>query len=319
LNKEILKFLTGGMVRATRRSTELVRFSVTVGASLAQMTTFRIGGVAGLFVEPLDQKSLESFIQFLREIGSPWRLLGGGSNLLVANRFFPEPIISLRRCASFIEVMSETDDVVVIRVGGGVKTRTLLNYCVRRGLSGCEFLAGIPATLGGAVFMNAGTSDGTMQDIVDSVTVIDRDKGMLKLRQGQGADFHPLYRSSGIANGSVVYDARLKLRKNSPEKIRGKICSIMKRRLATQPIGMPSAGCVFKNPSSDLPAGLLIDHCGLKGFRIGGAEISRKHANWIINTGGASYNDVVTLMALIKDRVYEQFTVKLEEEVQCWD
>ncbi len=289
--------------------------AIRSGEPLWRHTTFRIGGNTPLFIEPFDRGSLVRIVSLFCREGISWRVLGCGSNLLVSDDGVGEPVISMRRMEG-IGVVRVEKDRVFLRVDSGVKTKKLLSFCVRHGYSGCEFLAGIPASVGGAIVLNAGTAQGCMADIVRTVDVVST-QGVIE-EYDYVRDFSPGYRSSEIPSNFVVVSATLILQKGNAENIRKKIKAIMSRRLHTQPVGKPSAGCIFKNPSSALPAGMLIDKCGFKGFRIGGAAVSTKHANWIINTGTATFNDVNKVMEKIRSEVRKKFGVDLEEEIRIW-
>ncbi len=282
---------------------------------LSKHTTFRIGGNAFLFIEPSDRDSLADVVSFFFREGISWRVLGCGSNLLVSDNGVSEPVISLRRIDE-ISIIKEESDRVFLKIDAGVKIKKLLSFCIRYGYSGCEFLAGIPATIGGAIILNAGTVLGCMADIVETIEIVSQ-KGVIE-RYDYLKDFSPGYRSSKIPSDFIVVSAILILQRGSEKDIKNKIREIMNRRLRTQPLGKPSAGCIFKNPSSNLPAGMLIDRCGFKGFKIGGAVVSTKHANWIINTGAATFNDVNKIMEKVRSEVGKKFGVNLDKEIRIW-
>ncbi len=300
--------------------------SIKRNEDLALKTTFRIGGKARFFLEPLSEEALGEIVRVFSLHGISWKILGAGSNVLVSDKGIRDPVISLLSCKSSITPVSEssistgsgiTAKRLTISVDGGVKVRKLLGLCIRMGWSGCEFLAGIPATIGGAVFMNAGTSDGAMADIVSSIEIMEPSGKVSCMSRDH---FSPGYRSSGIPDGHIVLGARIGLVKTSPEKVAERIKMIIMRRKSTQPINYPSAGCIFKNPPPDYPpAGWLIDRCGLKGYRIGDAQVSPIHANWIVNLGNATATDVLRLIDYVKAEVLKTFGIQLEEEICFWE
>lgn len=299
---------------------------IRMNEDLSSRTTFRIGGKARCLLEPLHEAAAHEVVRTLYSQGVPWRVLGAGSNVLVSDKGIDEPIISLAYCKNSITTVSRSSihsgsspgtNRIILAVGGGVKVRKLLGFCIQMGWSGCEFLAGIPATIGGAVFMNAGTPDGVMADIVSSVDLIDPWGNACRVPLSQ---FAPQYRSSGIPYRHIVLGAQIELVETLPEKVAERIRSIILRRKTNQPITYPSAGCIFKNPPPDYPpAGWLIDRCGLKGCRIGDAQVSTIHANWIVNLGNATAQDVLRLISHVKTKVIETFGIKLEEEIQFWE
>ena len=291
---------------------------------LSRRTTFRIGGKAKFFLEPLDGKALVSLIKLFHFHNIPWKILGAGSNVLVNDEGIEEPVLSLRKFSNAINVESSTTIAagthvtrkIVISVDAGASLRRFLGLCARYGWSGCEFLTGIPATIGGAAFMNAGTNDGTIAGVATYIEVMST-SGEIFLSPIK--DFSPGYRSLGIPDGYIVLKVKLELVEETAEKVFNRIRSIFLRRKESQPLTYPSAGCIFKNPPSPHPpAGWLIDRCGLKGYRIGDAQISHIHANWIVNLGKARAWEVRELISHAKERVFQNFGVQLEEEIKLW-
>lgn len=301
------------------------KVSVRKREKLSRHTTFRIGGEARFFIEPVEDTSLSGLMKAFSEQGIGWRIIGGGSNILVSDDGIDEPVLSLRRCRNFIIPLSRKTVVfpdglktsrVKIRVGGGVSLKRLLGICIRMGWSGCEFLTGIPATVGGAVFMNAGTSERSMADITSCLEIM-TSSGDIYFSHVNS--FPVGYRSFGVPVGHIILGAEIELIEEAREKVFNRIRSIMMRRKSTQPLTYPSAGCIFKNPPGDNPpAGWLIDRCGLKGYRIGNSQISTVHANWIINLGGAKATEVLTIIEHTKEEVFKTFGILLEEEIKLW-
>ena len=271
---------------------------------LSSLTTFKIGGPARYFLTVGSQDELVEAIRWAENGDIPCFVLGGGSNVLVADQGFNGLVIKL----------SMTDcqlSGAKITVGASLSLMQLVKISIRNGLSGLEWAAGIPGTVGGAVRGNAGAFGHSISECLEKVEVL-RDKKIIELKNRK---IRFSYRQSVFKeNKDIILRVILLLKKGDARGDREQVATILSRRLATQP-SEPSAGCVFKNPESN-SAGLLIEECGLKGKRIGGAEVSRKHANFIINTGTAKAEDVLNLIKLIKRKVRDKFGVELEEEVE---
>lgn len=282
--------------------------------SLARHTTFRVGGSARCLVRPETEAGLIELTARARLHGIPYVVLGGGSNVLAPDDLLDMMVIELTRCCSEINRLDRQDgDGVEVVVGAGVRSRRLLRFCMEERLGGMEFLVGIPATVGGALVMNAGTGEGSMADLLRWIEVMD---GRGAKRRLDRKDLSPAYRSMGLSRDWIVLRGGFVLSSlQSGDACRRTLALTMRRRKQTQPLGLPSAGCVFKNPSG-ISAGFLIDRAGLKGFRIGGAEVSEKHANWIVNRGNARARDILDLIEHIEKLVLKEFGVCLEREIQ---
>lgn len=276
---------------------------------LKKHTTFKIGGPAEFFIEPDDASALKLLLNTLKRDKIPFLLIGSGSNILANDKGVNAAVLRLgspyfrRLCFKGIFAYA----------GAGATLNRVSNEAKRRGLSGAEFLAGIPGTIGGALAMNAGIPGYGIGDIADKVTVMDYN-GKIKTLRKKEIKF--AYRGSSL-QGRIILGARLKLAKGSKKEIRDKIRGYIGHRRLTQDSGHYSAGCVFKNPQGN-SAGRLIDLCGLKGKRIGGAEVSLKHANFIVNTGDARAKDVFALMESIKRGVKNKSGIILEPEIKIW-
>lgn len=282
---------------------------------MSRHTSFRIGGPADFFVVPQDTEDLFDLIRELKTIGLPFFILGGGTNLLVRDGGVRGVVVSMKRLDAVESERSYRSiggTFSVLRAEAGTPLPRLLAYTVEKSLTGLEFATGIPGTVGGAVCMNAGTARGEIGDVIDSVTMLTPD-GELITRNREDMGFG--YRTAGVPKGHVVIEARLVLRLDNRNKIRLRIREIIEARKKTQPYGFPNAGSIFKNPL-DESAGRLIDTAGLKGLAIGGAQISDKHANFIVNTGNATARDVLALMAAVQEKVLEIHGVKLEPEIK---
>ena len=281
---------------------------VLIQEPMKNHTTFRIGGPAACFVRPQDAGQVERILHICRENEVPWFILGNGSNLLVSDRGFDGVIIQIYRNMSRIQVSGHH-----MTVQAGALLSAVAKQALREGLSGLEFASGIPGTVGGAVVMNAGAYGGEMKDVVESVTVLDEEGAVRKLAR---EELQMGYRTSLVKKkGYTVLEAVLKLNDGDPAAISARMEELKEQRVSKQPLEYPSAGSTFKRPEGYF-AGKLIMDSGLRGFRVGGAQISEKHCGFVINTGDATAEDVVRLIRPVQDIVYEKFHVKLEPEVR---
>jgi len=283
-----------------------MRGQVLAGVPLARYTSFRIGGPATLLASPADPEDLKRALAFARTEGLPVHVLGGGSNTLVRDGGFRGMAISL--CA--FQALERRGDTVA--AGAGVRVSRLLAFCCRHGLAGLEILSGVPGTVGGAVWGNAGAWGGAAADALASVEIV--------LAAGQQCtllrrEIPFRYRASGLPAGSVVVQAVFALAPGDPAAIRRRISGYLVRRNVSQPVEFRSAGSIFKNPPGDY-AGRLVDQVGLKGTRMGNAMISAKHGNYIVNLGGARAADVLALVTLARERVRTATGIDLELEVK---
>lgn len=282
---------------------------------LSRHTSFGIGGPADVIAYPVDQDDLRVLLAAVREQKLDYFLLGGGTNLLVRDGGYRGVMISQQRMAE-IRVLREYRSVggmyTVVCADAGASLAKLLSFSVEQGLTGIEFSTGIPGTVGGAICMNAGISGSEIGDVVDSVTLLSPEgKELVLPREKMGFG----YRTSAVPPGHLVLDITLSLRQDDKERIKGRVKELMDKRKEHQPWGMPSAGSVFKNPLEE-SAGKLIEAAGLKGKKIGNAQISEKHANFIVNLGKATASDVITLMELVKQAVLDAHGVRLEPEIK---
>jgi UDP-N-acetylmuramate dehydrogenase len=292
-----------------------LRGEVKLREPMSGHTSFRIGVNADALVAPVDRQDLAELLQEIRDQNLPWMVLGGGTNLLVRDGGFRGVAISLNKMTS-IEITREYRSLggsfVVITVEAGALLAKLLSFSVERGLTGLEFATGIPGTVGGAVCMNAGTAQGEMGDSIDTVTLV-APSGELILRHREEMEFG--YRTANVPADHVVLDAKIILRYGDAGKIKARVKQIMAGRKERQPWGLPNAGSVFKNPL-DESAGKLIEAAGLKGLTVGGAQVSEKHANFIVNKGNATAADVLQLMELIREKVLDMHRIRLEPEIK---
>jgi UDP-N-acetylmuramate dehydrogenase len=278
--------------------------------SLACLTTFHIGGRPLLYLRPRDYAELDHAVALCRLRGLPMRILGGGSNLLVENGILPFGVIHI--CSPGFNWVQPTG-ANRLRVGAGVRIRRLLEYCKAEGLGGLEFMAGIPGTLGGALVGNAGAWGCTIGERVRRVWCLDCAGNRTEMPANSIAFG---YRSSSL-DGTIVTEAELELEPRSPQLVARAAARYAAEKSLRHPTSSRSAGCVFKNPPGD-SAGRLLDLCGLKGARIGGAEVSPLHANFICNVANATADDVLELIDLMRRRVRARFGIELELEIKHW-
>lgn len=283
---------------------------VKAGEPLAPLTSVRVGGPAEALVRPRSPDALVALLRLAREEGAPVTLLGGGANTLVGDGGVPG--LTLRLPGDlFPEVAEVGEEEGRLTLGAGAAIVRLINLMRAHGLVGAEFLAGIPGTLGGAVAMNAGTKNGECFRALEAVEVATVDGvGWLSKAQVPHA-----YRHSELPPGSVVTRARFLLRKGDLAASKQAMDKDLAYRKSTQPLSQPNFGSVFTNPPGDF-AGRLIERVNLKGHIIGRAQVSTRHANWIVNLGGATARDVLSLITLMQQRVREQTGVELKPEVK---
>lgn len=271
--------------------------------------SFRIGGPARLMCCPGTAEEAAALLRLLHESGAPFELMGNGTNLLVPDEGLDKVVVRLGEAMS--EAISLGDGH--IRAGAGSTLAKLAVFAANEGLSGLEFAHGIPGSLGGAVFMNAGAYGGEMKDVLESVEYADTD-GVV--RSVPASELGLSYRHSAFEGTKrLVTAATVRLAPKEPEEIKARMRQLMEKRRASQPLDVPSAGSTFKRPVGGYAAA-LIDEAGLKGFAIGGAQVSEKHAGFVVNRGGASFEDVMRLMEHIKKTVYDRSGIMLEPEVR---
>ncbi|MFZ5944146.1 MAG: UDP-N-acetylmuramate dehydrogenase [Bacillota bacterium] len=284
----------------------VVEGDVKISESMSRHTTWQIGGPADLFFTPLDIIDLEKALNFSSKHNLPVTIIGGGSNLLIKDEGIRGLVISLCGLRKLKFNGAE------VTVQGGVKLPYLARQAADRGLRGLEFASGIPGTVGGAVVMNAGAFSGSISDIVEGVTVMDLSGQTMHFNK---EDLQFSYRSSKLQHfKGIVVEIHLKLKSGDVSEIKSIMANNLNRRKAGQPWEYPNAGSVFKNPPGD-SAGRLIESIGAKGWQIGRAQVSEKHANFIINLGGASSCDVLNLIEKIQYQVKNQYNILLEPEI----
>ena len=272
-------------------------------------TTFRIGGPADVLVKPATITEIEQVLQCCEEQAVPYYVVGNGSNLLVGDEGIRGVVLQLGNDFSEVEVCE--DDTIWVQAG--CMLSKVANLAAEHALTGMEFAAGIPGTIGGAVMMNAGADGGEMKDIIECVTLLTPDREVLILPQDQ-MEFG--YRESIVSKENyIVLEAKLRLQKGEPEAIEAKMKEYSEARRSKQPLEYPSAGSTFKRPEGYY-AGKLIMDAGLAGYRVGDAQVSEKHCGFVINCGQATAKDVTAVMNDVIHRVAEAYQVELEPEVR---
>ena len=271
-------------------------------------TTFRVGGPAEFFVMPRTAEEVKKVIDLCRRESFPYYIIGNGSNLLVSDQGYRGVVLQIYKEMSYIEV---EENVVVAQAGALLSA--IANKALENGLTGFEFAAGIPGTLGGACVMHAGAYGGEMKDVLEEVTALTEEGEVLTIPK---ENLELGYRTSIIARkGYTVLEARIQLRGGEKEAIKSLMEELKDKRVSKQPLEYPSAGSTFKRPEGYF-AGKLIQDAGLRGFSVGGAQVSEKHCGFMINRENATAADVAELMRQVSARVEEEFGVKLEPEVK---
>ncbi|MCM8786734.1 MAG: UDP-N-acetylmuramate dehydrogenase [Candidatus Omnitrophica bacterium] len=271
--------------------------------NLKNYTTIKIGGEANNF---FIVRSVEGIKSILEIFDKCFYILGKGSNILIKDTFIKKPIIKLGYDFDYIR---KTDNS--FEVGAATSLSKLLHFCIKNSLSGLENLAGIPATVGGLISMNASAFGKDVSSCLEAVEIIDEYKNLKKIKK---SDIFFTYRSCSLKDSIIL---RAWFNFSNIENLKDKIKYFLKKRYLTQDFSFPSCGCIFKNPPN-YNAGFLIESCGLKGFRKNDAQISLKHANFIVNLGKAKYKDVDYLIKIAKEKVYKKFGIILEEEIIRW-
>lgn len=286
---------------------------------LSRYTSFRVGGPADLLALPSNPQTLVSLLTAARREKIPVTIIGGGTNTLVSDKGIRGLVIVLTalKTKPIILENPQTDtvhkDKKNICADAGERLSTICQFAMDQELSGLEFAAGIPGTLGGAIMMNAGTSAWDISQVVTAVEVVDIKNSACQTIERKDLEFS--YRKLSLSD-KIIVRAHLTLTKGDPGRIKSTFAQTLKNKKETQPISQASAGCFFKNPSPDMPAGKLIEDAGLKGVQINRARISDLHANFIINTDNARCEDILALKRLIQKTVFEKYQINLETEVK---
>lgn len=297
-------------MKMKKRLTEKISGSlVQENAPMAKFTSFRAGGCADLLVQPQNIKELQDVLQVLQEEGCPHMVLGNGSNVLVKDGGYRGVIVKLGSGFDHVTV-----EGIVIRCGSGALLSAVAKAAADAGLTGMECLSGIPGSIGGAVFMNAGAYGGEIKDVLRKVSVISQDGAHLSALDTGSLDLG--YRHSILQQtGDIVLEAEFMLQPGNETEIKEKMAELKARRNEKQPVNYPSAGSFFKRPEGYF-AGKLVQDADLKGVSVGGAEVSQLHSGFLINKGGATATDIIQLMRIVQAAVMERFGVMLEPEVR---
>ena len=276
---------------------------------MREYTSFKAGGTAAEMVIVDTVEELQEVLKEIHRENKKWLMLGNGSNTLFSDKGFDGLVVKLGN--GFAHVTVEEDGLTC---GTAALMSVVAKIALRESYTGFEPLSGIPGSLGGAVFMNAGAYDGEMKDIVEYVDIVSFDGEEVKRVRGEDMDFS--YRHSILEDSrDVAVSVKLKMEKGNHEEIAAKMQELMKRRNEKQPVQYPSAGSFFKRPTGYF-AGKLVQDAGLKGLTVGGAQVSELHSGFVINKGGATATDIIDLMHLVQNTVYDKFGVKLEPEVR---
>lgn len=272
--------------------------------------TFKIGGPAEILFIPQDEKALSAAIKFAGIYGVPLRVLGNGSNVLISDKGLRG--ITVKLMGGLTDILYLGDGMIAC--GAGVSLKKLCSFALENSLTGLEFAYGIPGSVGGAIYMNAGAYGGEIKNVLSSVRSVSLKDGTAKETAADALDMR--YRHTAfMTNGEIVTAGYFRLEKGDKQEIEAKMSELLGKRKASQPLEYPSAGSTFKRPAEGYAAA-HIDQCGLKGHAHGGAMVSTKHAGFVINTGNASFDDVIAIMDEIKQTVFEQHGVMLEPEVE---
>lgn len=301
------------MKEALRRALQEAEIPFAEQEPLAAHTTFRIGGPAEFWCTPKDVNQVQQTLQCCRKIGARVYLLGNGSNTLFSDEGFDGAVVELRGLAP--DVTEKADgETMLLAAGAGMTLGRLCAEAQQRACKGLEFACGIPGTVGGAVYMNAGAYGGELKDVLESVTFLD---DALELRTLPSSELRMGYRTSVFEKNPAwcILSATVRLQKGDAKEILAQMQEYLERRKAKQPLEWPSAGSTFKRPQGAF-AGKLIEDCGLRGFTVGGAQISEKHCGFVINKGGATCADVVALTDEVKRIVLEKTGFVLEREIR---
>jgi UDP-N-acetylmuramate dehydrogenase len=295
--KELRKFVKGKMLSHV---------------PLSRYTSLRVGGPAEIMIYPSNVMEIQKIIHFSQTHAIPYFIIGRGTNLLIKDGGLRGIVIKLSRGLKKIKIVEALRNHTKVMVEAGVSLRRLLTFSIERSLSGLEFLSGIPGSIGGALTMNAGAHGRQMQDVTQSLILVTPQAEVLEKKS---AHLNFEYRQLHLSTGTIIVKALIQMKQGNQREILSEIKKIKKWRSQNQPLNLPSAGSVFKNPLGN-SAGQLVEQVGLKGFQVGKAKISEKHANFIINLGGATAKDILSLMEIMQNRVYQETGIQLEPEIK---
>lgn len=278
--------------------------------TLSSHCTWKIGGIAKYIVFPNDEKDLELVLEVAKKNNISWYIVGNGSNILFPDDGIDGIVIKINKGFKNKGCVKYDGDDVITYFGAGVTSPEIISYLLKFELEGLEFITGIPGCVGGLLKMNAGAFGNEIGNFVEWINVYNPYSGSITL---QKEDLKFIYRKLELSEDLIILGGAFRLKKGSKSSIRKKVEEYQNRRKEKQPLGQASCGSVFKNPKEG-PAGKIIEEVGLKGFQVGGARISDIHANFIVNTGDATAKDILTLIEVIKQKVWLKKGIKLEEE-----
>ncbi len=279
---------------------------------MARHTTLRVGGPAEALIYPKDINELTDIIGWALKKSIPLMVLGTGTNLLVRDGGIQGIVVNLKKGFREVRLVKKIGDTTLIMAESGASLSKLVTFAADHNLSGLTFAAGVPGTVGGAVRMNAGTATGCMGDIIDALTVLLPTGDVIDIRRDK---LNFSYRRLEMDPKSIILKAYFKLGLGSGDALRKAAVSMLEQRRVRQPLSFPSAGSFFKNPATGPSAGKLIEEAGLKGYRVNDAQVSEKHANFIINRSKATAEDILGLVNIVQDSVYKKSGILLEPEV----
>ena len=284
--------------------------TICMDEPLMNHCAFRIGGASEILAVPKNEKVLTEILKYAKERNVPLHILGNGSNVLIADEGLSG--ITVKLMGGLCDLLYLGDGIIVS--GAGVSLTRLCNFAKEHSLTGLEFAYGIPGSVGGAVYMNAGAYGGEIKNVLYSVRSMNKEGS--DITETAAKDIEISYRNTPfMKNDRIITSAFFKLEEGDVQEITAKMEELMSKRKSSQPLDFPSAGSTFKRPATGYAAA-LIDQSGLKGTSVGGAQVSTKHAGFVINTGGATFKDVTALMEIIKTTVYEKHGIRLEPEVE---
>jgi UDP-N-acetylmuramate dehydrogenase len=296
----------------TAYSTLASEFNLSFDEPLKNYTSFKVGGPADLLALPKDKQELKTLLKKAFDLDIPVTLFGGGTNLLVTDKGIRGLVVITRLLKSKISITQTSSHKKDICAAAGERLSTVCQFAINNRLSGLEFAAGIPGTIGGAIIMNAGTKSGDMSGIVASIDVLNKKTLLFETIEKKNLDFS--YRQLNLTD--IIIAARLTLTEENQKKIEETFKKNLRQKNATQPVSFASGGCFFKNPPSGKSAGELIEKSGLKGMRIKDAMVSQSHANFIVNINKATCKDILLLKQQIQNIVFNKFHIKLKTEVR---
>jgi UDP-N-acetylmuramate dehydrogenase len=285
---------------------------VSYNEPMARHTSYRLGGPAALYIECASLADINRCLEVFQSHHLSWCVVGKGSNLLVSDEGFSGAIITLGREFKHFSFPDESVGENLLVAGAGVILSSLVQDAFKSGYAGLEFSVGIPGTFGGALFMNAGAATEWIGSLVESVTVLRPGQGLVRY---EARELPWAYRRSGIPTGEIIVEGGLRVSRGHLGQIRAKMEASLRKRRKSQPLTIPNAGSVFRNPPN-ASAGKIIEELGLKGYTVGGASVSEVHANFIVNNGTATAADVIAIIMYIRERVREEYGYELQPEIR---